>query len=383
MGNLKDKILVVSEYAPPSIEGIPIQLGNLLKYFPRDSYYIITQKLKKARFLVDPDTKLDAQYYYFRTDYFCNTKFLRGQHIQPIIAFITVPLLIFKIIKIFTKYNFTKILAPSNSGPFFISAYVASFILKVPLYSLFFDVYSDVVTNSFQKIAAKSFEPKILKQSNKIFVTTNEIGEYYRKICGKNYIVINHSWDDQLFSAIEKKGNGKTIVFTGMISRGDDRIEYLLDAIKEMPDVNLELFVPTKRNLNIDLPNVKISYAKREEIPAILCNADILYLPRTFFTYHSNLMKKTCLPSKIADYLAAGKPILVFAPEDSCLSAYAKKHGIALILNELNSSKLSQYFYKLLEDNSLRKKLVKNVKKIKEKHRASVVSLKLQEALFG
>ena len=112
-------------------------------------------------------------------------------------------------------------------------------------------------------------------------------------------------------------------------------------------------------------------------------NADILYLPRTFLTYHSNLMKKTCLPSKIADYLAAGTPILVFAPEDSCLSAYAKKHGIALILNELNSSKLSQYFYKLLEDNSLREKLVKNVKKIKEKHRASVVSLKLQKTLFG
>ena len=80
--------------------------------------------------------------------------------------------------------------------------------------------------------------------------------------------------------------------------------------------------------------------------------------------------------------MGAEKPILVFAPVNSYISDYAKKHGFALVLNELNPIKLRQYIYKLLDDSSLKCKLVKNARKIKNKHTASVVSTKLQKAMF-
>ena len=92
------RVLIVSEYAPPNIEGIPIQMGNVLRHFPKGSYSIITHKSKRSRFLTNPETKLDAKYYYFRTDYFCDMKFLRRQDIQSIIAFLVVPFLVTKII---------------------------------------------------------------------------------------------------------------------------------------------------------------------------------------------------------------------------------------------------------------------------------------------
>ena len=382
MNILKNKVLIVSEYAPPSIEGIPIQMGNVLRHFPDGSYAIFTHKPKKLRFLTDPDTKLVAKYYYFRTDYFCNVKFLQREDIQPIIAFLAVPLLVAKIILVFKKGGFSKILAPNNMGPFFISAFLASSILNAPLYSFFYDVYSEVLTNKFNNRMAKFFEPKIINRSKKVFVTSEAMGDYYMKKYGMESVLIPHSFEDELSFKIGNQQNGRKIVFTGMIGRDDDRLECLLDTIKEMPDVELELYVPTKRDLNINLPNVKVDYPTRKEIPDILNQADILLLPRTFFTFHSKVMMLTASPSKLADYLAASKPILVVAPEDSYISDYAKKHGFALVLNELNPIKLKQYIYELLGDNLLRCKLVKNAEKVKGRHMASVVSLKLQEAIF-
>jgi len=379
---LKNKVLIVSEYAPPNIEGIPIQMGNVLRHFQEGSYAIFTHKPKKSRFLVDTDTKLDAKYYYFRTDCFCDAKFLRRQDIQPIIAFLTVPLLVAKIISIIRKGGFSKILAPNNMGPFFVSAFIASSIMRVSLYSFFYDVYSIILTNKFNNRIAKFFEPKIINRSKKVFVTSEAMGDYYKKKYGRESFLIPHSYEDDLLIKKGDKQNGRKIVFTGMISRGNEHLECLLDAIKEMPDIELELYVPTKRDLNINLPNVKVKYATRKEISKILGSADVLFLPITFYTSHSDVLL-TASPSKLGDYLGAGKPILVLAPENSYISDYAKKHGFALVLNELNSIKLRQYIYELLDDNSLRQKLVKNAKKIRDRHKASTVSAKLQKALFG
>lgn len=379
---VSEKALIISEYAPPNIEGIPIQMGNVLRHFPKGSYAVFTHKPKNSRFLTDPETKLDTQYYYFRTDYFCDVKLLRRQDIQPIIAFLTVPFLVAKIILVFRRGGFNKILAPNNMGPFFVSAFLASSIFNIPLYSFFYDVYSEILTNKFNNRMAKFFEPKIINNSHKIFVTSEAMGDYYREKYGRNSILIPHSFEDHLLIK-EKSQNERKIVFTGMISRGDDRLECLLKAIKEMPDVKLDLYVPTKRDLNINMPNVKVDYATRKEIPGILGSADILFLPRTFYSFHSEVMMLTASPSKLGDYLGAGKPILVLAPEGSYISDYAKKHRFALVLNELNPMKLKQNIYKLLDDSSLRCKLIKNVEKIRDRHTASVVSLKLQKALFG
>jgi hypothetical protein len=52
----------------------------------------------------------------------------------------------------------------------------------------------------------------------------------------------------------------------------------------------------------------------QSELPRILSSADILFLPYSF----SQIARKaieTAFPSKIADYLAAGRPILVFGPK--------------------------------------------------------------------
>jgi len=380
---ISEKVLIVSEYAPPNIEGIPIQMGNVLRHFSKGSYAIFTHKPKISRFLTDPETKLDTQYYYFRTDYFCDVKFLRRQDVQHIIAFLTVPLLVVKIILVFNKGGFSKILAPNNMGPFFVSAFLSSSIMRVSLFSFFYDVYSEILPNKFNNSMAKYFEPKIVSKSHKIFVTSEAMGNYYREKYGRDSILIPHSFEDDLFTKEKNKQNGRKIVFTGMISRGDDHLECLLDAIKEMPDVELDLYVPTKRDLNINMQNIKVDYAERKEIPGILGNAGILFLPRSFYTFHTEAMMLTASPSKLGEYLGAGKPILVLAPVNSYISDYAKKHGFALVLNELNPIKLKQYIYKLLDDNLLRCKLLKNAEKIRDSHKASVVSHKLQEALFG
>ena len=96
------------------------------------------------------------------------------------------------------------------------------------------------------------------------------MSDYYKEIYGRDSILIPHSFDDKQLSKIKNNQIGRKIVFTGMISRGDDRLECLLEAIREMPDIELDLNIPTKRDLNINLPNVRVDFSERKEIPNIL-----------------------------------------------------------------------------------------------------------------
>jgi hypothetical protein len=56
---------------------------------------------------------------------------------------------------------------------------------------------------------------------------------------------------------------------------------------------------------------------------------------------------ETAFPSKIADYLAAGKPILVLGPKYSSLVRYAREQGFAEIVEEFSSSTLARTIRKI------------------------------------
>jgi glycosyltransferase involved in cell wall biosynthesis len=64
-----------------------------------------------------------------------------------------------------------------------------------------------------------------------------------------------------------------------------------------------------------------------------LQEADILFLPYSFLS-GSRHSVETAFPSKMADYLAAGKPILIFAPASSTLARYAAEERFAELVTE-------------------------------------------------
>jgi len=81
----------------------------------------------------------------------------------------------------------------------------------------------------------------------------------------------------------------------------------------------------------------------------VLEAADILFLPISFAN-GGGCYASTSFPSKVADYLAAGRPILVLAPESAAAAQYLQRHGCAIVLSALQEGPLGEAIQRFLLD---------------------------------
>jgi glycosyltransferase involved in cell wall biosynthesis len=73
-------------------------------------------------------------------------------------------------------------------------------------------------------------------------------------------------------------------------------------------------------------------WAPQPELLAALRAADVLYLPYSFDASQARFVQ-TSFPSKLADYLASGKPVLLCAPPDAAVVPYARDGGFAEVVD--------------------------------------------------
>jgi glycosyltransferase involved in cell wall biosynthesis len=87
--------------------------------------------------------------------------------------------------------------------------------------------------------------------------------------------------------------------------------------------------------------------------------ADILFLPGAFNSAISEI-GRIVSPIHMGQYLASGRPILVYAPSDSFICWYFKKYKCGLIVDQRGPEGLKWAVNKLIDDEALREHLCKN-----------------------
>lgn len=99
-------------------------------------------------------------------------------------------------------------------------------------------------------------------------------------------------------------------------------------------------------------------WVSQQQLEVVLQKADILFLPYSF-SEASRYAVESAFPSKTADYLAAGRPILVFGPQYSSLVRYAKEQGFAEVVDNFDEDVLARGIQRLLSDLVHRNQLCK------------------------
>jgi glycosyltransferase involved in cell wall biosynthesis len=112
-----------------------------------------------------------------------------------------------------------------------------------------------------------------------------------------------------------------------------------------MPEVSLHVYTKISDNLRWcaqwSHPDLLIKdWLPQSELRIALARADILFLPYSFLESSRHAVQ-TAFPSKTADYLATGKPVLVFGPSYSSLVCYATEQGFGEVVTEFNAQALA------------------------------------------
>jgi glycosyltransferase involved in cell wall biosynthesis len=97
----------------------------------------------------------------------------------------------------------------------------------------------------------------------------------------------------------------------------------------------------------------------RDEFLSLLRQSDILLSTIAFDSAYP-LQDQTCFPTKTLDYFAAGKPVLVVAPDKTDYVRYVKQNGSAMAVTALDSSVVAGCILQLATDMNIRRQLVES-----------------------
>jgi glycosyltransferase involved in cell wall biosynthesis len=97
-------------------------------------------------------------------------------------------------------------------------------------------------------------------------------------------------------------------------------------------------------------------YAPQAQLPAILAGATVLLLP---YSFREDMRKivSTSLPTKLAEYLASGTPVLVHAPAYATTARLGRAEGWAAVTGSRDVDELARTVERLATDDDYRAEL--------------------------
>ena len=149
------------------------------------------------------------------------------------------------------------------------------------------------------------------------------------------------------------------VIYTGSLQPYyQNSITTVIDAISKLDgQVTLDIFTPNFLPSYEKNPWCKIhNVVPQSELPGLLAQYDVTLMLSSFEPKWRRIAE-TSLGSKLADYLACGRPILFFGPSYAENIKYACQNGLGLIVDFEVPGNLTEGLLDLAKDFNLRKTL--------------------------
>ncbi|MFA4930470.1 MAG: hypothetical protein WC570_01215 [Patescibacteria group bacterium] len=397
MLKINKHILLISSWGPPMIGG-PQNLYNLFSLFNKDEYSFLTSYNQTFSLINDKNkgNVLPCKYYFidfdnvlfkskrqnnyiskrntFKESFINLTKtfpFLYKFIISYFIPVVTIVKFIKNAVKIQKETNSKLLIGISDSGSALISTLITHWITKQPYVIYFFDIYKENYLTGINKYLAKILESTLVKNAKYILVTNERTEEFFKNKYGnyiKTAVIYNSTFLDQYIvksNRYNPQQPYKTI-YTGNVSWPQEQsLLNLINAIEYLNELQIELhlYIPNiaehLKNIFNTKQFIKLNSAQPLEIPNILNGADLLFLPLSWNTKNPDIIA-TATPGKFTDYLGAGKPMLIHAPEYAYISEYAKKYNLGIVVDKNDPKILADSIQKFFSNPSVGEIFIKN-----------------------
>jgi hypothetical protein len=155
------------------------------------------------------------------------------------------------------------------------------------------------------------------------------------------------------------------ILYAGNRVCAADSLEILMELLTEdrlaeygLRDWELHLYTPP---FQVPVPERVTwhDWVSQAELAEAVASADILFLPYSFLPAEK-LVRATSFPAKTADYLASGRPMLIFAPPDCSIVEYAREFDFACIVTEPTKNALAAGIGSICRSQAYRDRLTAN-----------------------
>ncbi len=349
-------ILFMCDFPPSNLRGGSVLIGRLLEGYPENRIVVLTGSYFNR--ISPQEGRLICRQVVFPTS---NETGRWGLgRIKSLIDWLTIPaLLLYALVAV--RSNRTRAIVTIAHGHFFIAAALVSWACRLPLVLIVHDdwVAAELQTSLVLKYFCESLFRVVAKRAAHIYAVTPYMGEMLAEKYGVSAEVQMPAIDpaaiaDSLGAFAKNDEECLRIVYAGTLTGAtDDSFRLLLELIKseKLRDYGVNawellLFVMATpeqaQAAGWGHERIKFQgWVSQAELKSALATADILFLPFSF-REEERFATSQAFPSKTADYLNSGKPILIFAPPYSSLVRYAQQFGFAEIVAEPDQEQLAR-----------------------------------------
>jgi hypothetical protein len=283
------------------------------------------------------------------------------------------------------------LLAVYPTQSFLLAALLAAATSRKPLAVYFADVYVEGLPRG--RRVARVLERAVARRASVVFAMSEPHREQLlgrlraHGVAAPQVVEIPHPYAAPAALPAVSLAGDPAIVFTGAIYDAQaEAVRRLVAALgrPELDGARLHLFSQLSEAVIAESgiapgPRVTLAAASNAEAVAAQRAADVLFLPIAFDAREA--VRRTASPSKLPEYLAAGRPILVHAPPDAYIARYAREHGFAEVVDAPDEEALAAAVVRLACDEPRRAELVAAARETLRRHEAPAVAERFRAAL--
>lgn len=369
------KFALISHNVPPSGTGQPLVIYRMLRELDPEHYCLISTEQHDANKPADgPSQMLPCRYHYLPPPFRFERGYRLGLRAMRESVNIQVAVVDYRcrIADIVRREQCDAVVACTGDVRILPAGYLASRAANVPFYAYLFDHYSyrewDDPVKAFW---ARRFEPFIMKGAAGVIAPNEILRDDLRERFGVEAAVIHNSFDISPYEtqAPVEAGNRSgevNIVYTGAVYEAHfGAFRNLMAAIQKLDHLRVRVHLYTNQpeetlqRENVRGPIVLHQQQAMTEMPRVQMEADLLFLPLAFDSPYPDLVK-TSATTKLGEYLASRRPVLVHAPRDSFISWYFRKHECGVVVDEDDPARLAEGIELILNDAQLCRRLIAN-----------------------
>lgn len=364
------RLLVVWNHVPCKSTGAGIILWRLFQGYPAEKLWLLTSAVI-ARHLVsfDPVPPPERQRTVFQA-YFPHRYVDR---LAEVINALMLPVMVWRGVRLAREKGIEALFTvPWNA--LFVAAYFIRKLTGLPLYVYIMDDPAGAPSFPWWKaMFYRVLMARIVRAASRVWCVSRYMAEDFRQRYGVDAQTLLPLLDVRAFMAqAEEKSTAPDrearIVYTGAIYDAQlDALQNLVSALNdarakgsEAREITLYLYTsqpePLLQRMKLAGPRVHRAFVRMEEMARVLAEADVLFLPFSFEERMRHVIE-TSFPTKLAEYLASGVPILVHGPPNSTVARYCRENECALVVDESSPQALLAAVERLLADGELRKSL--------------------------
>jgi glycosyltransferase involved in cell wall biosynthesis len=262
------------------------------------------------------------------------------------------------------------VLATFPYGVNLVATFLAARQLNLPFYAYMHDLWTENMPSGTTAARfAEKWEPVVLRESTRVLCMTEAMQKYYEKKYRIRTELLPHSVAEEDYldapaQMLPPRLPKPTVLFVGAVSfpMNLDALKVLACASELLPPEYELLFctsmdAPTLGRLGIRSNRLQVKYMSRAEVQRLQSEVHVLVAPLS----HKNCSideVRTVFSTKLLEYLISGRPIIVFAPEDSYHAVSASKRGWGYVVTEDSPVALAAAIEKVVRDEKLAVRLV-------------------------